>query len=85
MSTRKKPLSKADLHRAFSDGSGSNVKVILTVDELSALTGVAKSTLYQWIAQGRLDGTFRKRGKAILFWRDRVIAQLFNGPNWTNE
>jgi hypothetical protein len=31
---------------------------------------------------GRFDGTFRKRGKHLRFWRDRVIDQFFNGPEW---
>ena len=39
-------------------------------------------TVYEWIAKGRLDGAFRKRGKHILIWRDRALDLLFNGPDW---
>ena len=56
---------------------------ILTVEQLAGLLQISKKTLYEWIAKGRFDGTYRKRGKHILVWRDRVIDLLFNGPEWT--
>jgi len=35
------------------------------------------------MAKGRLDGTYRKRGKHALFWRDRALNVIFNGKEWT--
>jgi hypothetical protein len=55
---------------------------ILDTPGVMRLLNVKRRTLYLWIAQGRLDGTFRKRGKHHLFWRDRVIDRVFNGINW---
>ena len=63
-----------ELRRAFPP--------VLDVPRAAQLLQIAKKTLYFWIAQGRLDGAFRKRGKHHLFWRDRLIDRVFNGPEW---
>lgn len=79
MSTRSKPLTQQEIRSAM-DAAG--IKAVLTLEELSAVIRVKGKTLYEWIAKGRLDGTFRRRGKPYLFWRDRVITELFNGKEW---
>jgi len=81
MPTRKQ-LTQDEIQRAFERKTGDQCSPILSLAQVSDLTGVAQKTLYLWIAQGRLDGTFRKRGKRHLFWRDRLIEILFNGPEW---
>jgi excisionase family DNA binding protein len=53
--------------------------------QVAALFGVSVKTIYEWKDRGRLDGTFRRRGKHVLFWRDRVIHLIFNGPEWKSE
>jgi excisionase family DNA binding protein len=63
VSTRVRKLSKAEIQQAFADGSGSQFPRILTVAQLAALLQVSPKTTYEWIAKGRLDGAFRKRGK----------------------
>ena len=82
MSTRTRKLSKAEIQQAFADGSGAQFPPILNVIQLAALLQKTDKVVYDWIAKGRFDGAFRKRGKHILFWRDRVIDKLFNGPDW---
>ena len=54
----------------------------LTVSQLAELLGRSPKTIYFWIERGRLNGAFRKRGKAHLLWRDRAIELIFNGPEW---
>jgi hypothetical protein len=81
MSTRSKPLTQQEIRSAM-DAAG--VKAVLTLEELSEVSRVKVKTLYEWIAKGRLDGTFRRRGKPYLFWRDRVITELFNGKEWND-
>lgn len=83
MSTRKRKLSSTEIAQAFAEGSGTSFPPILKVEQLASLLQISTKTLYEWIAKGRLDGTFRKRGKHILVWRDRIIDLLFNGPEWT--
>jgi len=83
VSTRTRKLSKADIQQAFTEDSGAPFPPILTVEQTATLLQVSAKTLYEWISKGRLDGAFRKRGKHILLWRDRVIDILFNGPEWT--
>lgn len=59
---------------------------VLSVPEVVELLRLrSRKTLYLWIAQGRLDGTFRRRGKSHLFWRDRLIDRIFNGPAWESN
>ncbi len=75
-------LSTAEISQAFAPDGGSPLPPIVSPQQLAAACGVSVKTIYQWIAQGRLDGAFRKRGKHNLIWRDRAIANLFNGPDW---
>ena len=72
-------LTPAELARAF-DG----VPSIVSPDQLANLLGLSVKTIYGWIAQGRLDGAFRRRGKHCLIWRNRAIDIIFNGKSWSN-
>lgn len=82
MSTRKRPLNKDDLARAFAGPAGEAYPPILTPTQLAALAGLSPKTVYEWLARGRLDGAFRRRGKHVLIWRDRALDILFNGKDW---
>jgi excisionase family DNA binding protein len=79
---RKQTLSKVEIAKAFAEGTGAQFPPIMTVDQLAVLLQISRKTLYEWAETGRLDGAFRKRGKHILFWRDRAIDIIFNGPEW---
>lgn len=71
-------FSTEDLRRRFPP--------ILSVCQVAELLGnLSRKTVYTWIAAGRLDGAFRKRGKHLLFWRDRVIDRIFNGAEWESS
>ena len=85
MTTRIRKLSTPEIQQAFVDGPGAQFPPILTVVQLAALLQISKKTLYEWIAKGRLDGAFRKRGKHHLIWRDRALDLLLNGPDWKND
>lgn len=50
--------------------------------QLADLIGIGRGTVYAWMADGRLDGAFRKRGKHALIWLPRAVELLFNGPEW---
>ena len=85
MSTRKQKLSLSEIKQAFADETGQPVPAILSTQALADLIGVSRKTLYEWLQKGRLDGAFRKRGKHNLFWRDRALDILFNGPEWSDS
>jgi hypothetical protein len=85
VSTHVTKLSKAEIQQAFADGSGAQFPPILNVVQLAALLTLSPKTIYEWIAKGRLDGAFRKRGKHDLIWRDRALDLLFNGPEWKHD
>jgi excisionase family DNA binding protein len=80
MSTRSRKLTLAEVRAAFAD---SGIGPILSPVQLATVLGLSSKTVYEWIAKGRLDGAFRKRGKHNLLWRDRAIEIVFNGPEWT--
>jgi excisionase family DNA binding protein len=85
LSTRKRPLSKEEIARAFDGPADSSCPVILSPAQLATLTGLSVKTIYEWIARGRLDGAYRKRGKHVLIWRARALDILFNAKEWTND
>ena len=80
-----RPLTKEEILAAFQDAPWNRFGPFLTPQQLGELIGVPRATIYFWIAQGRLDGAVRKRGKHWLIWRDRAIAILLDGPNWNNH
>ena len=84
MSTRQRKLSKDEIRAAFA-ADCNLAPSILAPAQLAALLGLSVKTIYEWLTAGRLDGTFRKRGKHILIWRDRALDLLFNGPDWKND
>lgn len=58
---------------------------VLLTAAVAALLCVSKKTIDEWVSRGHLDGTFRKRGKHRLFWRDRLLVRVFNGPEWNRD
>lgn len=82
MSGGPRRVSKDDIVRAFSGENAEKFPSILTPSLLAALLGLRPKTIYYWIAKGRLDGAFRKRGKHVLIWRDSAVDLLFNGRDW---
>lgn len=78
-------LSRTELQSPFDGDLAKAFPVILSPAVLATLLGVKRKTIYGWIAAGRLDGCFRKRGKYNLIWRDKALDRIFNGPEWKNE
>jgi len=76
---RKLQLSAAEISRPFEGESGRQFPIILSPTLLAELLGLSVKTVYGWIADGRLDGCYRKRGKHCLIWRDRALNKIFNG------
>lgn len=77
MESKNLKLTPEEIRSAFG-----SAPPMMTLEKLSEVVGLKVRTLREWIARGYLEGTFRKRGKYLLFVRDRVIAKLFNGPEW---
>jgi excisionase family DNA binding protein len=84
VSVRKQPLSRDEIARPFQGAAGERFPAILSPAGLAGLLGLSVKTVYEWIARGRLDGAFRKRGKHVLIWRDRALDLIFNGKEWTH-
>jgi hypothetical protein len=85
VSSHKRPISKEEIRQAFVGPAADAAPPILSPARLAALLDRSPKTIYEWIAKGRLDGAFRKRGKHVLIWRDRALDLLFNGPEWKHD
>ena len=77
-------LRQSEIAAAIGE-RGAQFPPILDVPRVASLLGRSRKTIYFWISQGRLDGTFRKHGKHLFFWRDRVIDRIFNAPDWKSK
>lgn len=86
MGRPKKPLLTAEeIRRPFEGDGGAAYGPVLDIDEVAELFRKGVGTIREWKAKGRLDGTFVKRGKHILFWRDKVIHAVFNTGEWKSD
>lgn len=81
--SRKQILTTDEIRHPFEGAWGDRYPPVLSVEQASDLLGISVKTLYEWRAKGRLDGTCRKRGKHLFFWRDKIIDIIFNGKDWT--
>ena len=72
-------LTHEELVNAFKDNAG--IPTILKTPEAANLLRVSKKTLYEWLAQGKLRGTYVKRGKHLFFWRDKLVEAFFAGAS----
>jgi hypothetical protein len=72
-------LTKAEIASAFSDPNwAGQYPPVLTVDHAARLFHVPKKTIYDWSSRGRFRGCARRVGKRLLFFRDRLLAKVFN-------
>jgi excisionase family DNA binding protein len=81
----KPKLTRLEIARVFDGNLAARFLPIVSPGQLAELTGLSVKTIYFWIAEGRLDGAFRKRGKHCLIWRDRAIDVIFNGEQWSEN
>jgi excisionase family DNA binding protein len=51
---------------------------VLTTDQAAELLQVPKATVYDWSSRGLLTGCCRKVGRYLRFFRDRLLAKIFN-------
>ena len=82
---RRYVVSQDAIAAAFAKASGPADRPIVSPAQLADIVGVSVKTVYFWIAEGRLDGAYRKRGRHLLIWRDRAIDLLFNGKSWSEN
>jgi hypothetical protein len=78
-------VTREAIAAAFAKAGGQADRPIVSPEQLADILTLSTKTIYVWIAQGRLDGSFRKRGKHLFIWRDKAIDMLFNGPEWEHE
>ena len=59
---------------------------VINAEQLRMILGLrSRKTIDCWVAAGRLDGCFRRRGKHNLIVRERALDRIFNGPAWPSN
>ena len=81
--SQKQVLTTEEISRPFQGEWADRFPPVMALDLACELLQIAPSTLYEWKSKGRLTGCFRKRGKHLFFWRDKLIESIFNGKEWT--
>jgi hypothetical protein len=78
-------LSDDEIQLGLSGRWADQCPPIASPAQLAELFGFSIATIYEWLAKGRFDGAYRKRGRHVRVWRDRAIKILFGGPDWRND
>jgi excisionase family DNA binding protein len=72
-------LSPAEIEAAFADPlDADRFPPVLTLEQAAELLQVPLDTIYQWRSRGLLDRCSQKVGKRVRFFRNRLIALIFN-------
>lgn len=75
-----KLLTAALAPRAYQIAAG--YPPVVSPRQFSEILGLSRKTVYQWLAQGRLRGAARKRGKHVLILLDAALTLVFEGEEW---
>ena len=71
-------LTDRELAAAFADPRwAAEFPPVLTIQQAAALLQIPLQTLYQWRSRRLLGGCSRRAGKRVLFFRDRLLKQIF--------
>ena len=54
---------------------------VLNVVHVAEILHLSTKSVYDWHAKGRFKGAVVKRGKHLLFFRNRLIDAVFNGKS----
>lgn len=72
-------LSPQEISAAFAHGEWARqFPPLLDEQQAAGMLRIAPKTLGNWRRDGQLQGTYSKRGRAILYFRDRLVAHFFN-------
>jgi len=81
MSIRFNILSPEEI-KSLIDSLDPKVRVTMSSVEAAEFLKSPLPTLYSWVHDGFLNGTFRKRGKRLYFNTPRLIERFYNGKDW---
>jgi hypothetical protein len=60
-------VTREAIAAAYAKAGGAGDRPIVSLKQLAEIFGVKPKTISVWIAKGRLDGSFVKRGKHNFF------------------
>lgn len=67
-------LTKEDIEKAVS-----GYPPILLSEQVASLLQTPLKTIHEWSSQGRFANCAVRRGRRLLFFRDKLIEVIFNG------
>ena len=82
MSIKFQKLSAEEL-KAIVDSLEPTLRVTMKTRDVAEFLKVSLLTIYDWVFKGHLEGTYRKRGKYLIFVTSRLIDKVFNGKDWS--
>lgn len=82
MPSKELHLTDSEIAAQFTWAWGDRYPPTLSPNQLAELLGLSPKTVHFWIAKGRLDHAYRKRGKRCLIGRDRAFKLIFDGKDW---
>ena len=81
MSIQFQKLSPEEL-KAIVDSLDPELRITMKSKQAAEFLKVSLLTIYDWVCSGKLEGTYRKRGKYLIFLTSRLIEKFFNGKDW---
>ena len=82
MSIKFQKLSPEEI-KAMIDALAPELRVCMNPKEAAKFLKYSLSTIYSWMSYGYLEGTYRKRGKHIVFFTSRLADKFYNGRDWS--
>jgi len=67
-------LSKEEIQRAVAA-----YPPVMITEQVAALFQTPKKTIQEWSSQGRFKDCAVRRGRRLLFFRDKLVEVVFNG------
>lgn len=82
MSIKFQKLSPEEI-KCLIDSLDPELRVSMDAVETAKFLKINRSTLYGWKSYGYLEGTYRKRGKHLVFLTSRLVDKFYNGRDWS--
>ena len=82
MSIKFQKISPEEI-KGIIDTLDPELRTSMGSEEASKFLKISLSTLYGWVSYGYLEGTYRRRGKHLVFLTSRLVDKFYNGKDWS--
>jgi|GEM_PF-1412737 len=82
MSIKFQKISPEEI-KGIIDAMDPELRNSMGSEEAAKFLKISLSTLYGWVNYGYLEGTYRRRGKYLVFLTSRLVDKFYNGKDWS--